>query len=370
MNTITAIRAVGMEIPLGVDFPTSYRYRTTKDQMRITHHVFVKVEMGEWVGLGEGTELDRFTGGTSRTMEEIINSQFIPLLEGLTLENALTAFRRLIMPYPHNPGAKLGLEMALYDLWGKTRGIPLYELLGGRMRTEVPLCAHVGALPLDRALEEAGQAVAKGFTSIKLKADGDIPMDIDRIRGILDLLPPEGRLRVDANQGWVNFNRAGQVLREIPFSRKLEYIEQPVLKDRPQDLRKISDTFGFPVFADEAVETPRHAMALLEAGHVDGLCIKLAKCGSLADGVLIARMAAVHQVPVTPVCAYATSLGAAAELHLAAVAPLISSGAELVPRMLNRDPASPRLAFRPSIPVPETPGIGVEADADLWPNRP
>ena len=138
MEKITSIRAVGMEIPLGVDFPTSYRYRTTEDNKRITHHVFVKIKMGELVGIGEGTELDRFTGGTSDTMEAIINTQFVPLLTGLSLEEALVTFRRSIMSYPHNPGAKLGIEMALYDLWGKNRGLPLYELLGGRMRSEVP----------------------------------------------------------------------------------------------------------------------------------------------------------------------------------------------------------------------------------------
>jgi len=362
MEKITSIRAVGMEIPLGVDFPTSYRYRTTKDQKRITHHVFVKMEMEGLVGVGEGTELDKFTGGTSQTMEAIIHTQFAPLLEGLSLEEALTTFRRAILSYPHNPGAKLGIEMALYDLWGKKRGVPLYELLGGRMRTQVPLCAHVGALPLDRTLGEAKQALANGFTSLKLKADGDIPKDIERIRGILDILPPEGKLRVDANQGWIDFIRAGRVLREVGYSAKLEYLEQPVLKDRPEDLRKISDTFGIPVFADEAVETPGHAMKLIENGLVDGLCIKLAKCGSLADGVLIANMAAQHHLPVTPVCAYGTSLGATAELHLAAVAPLLSSGAELVPQMLSRDPATPRLAFETWVPVPERPGVGVDIE--------
>jgi len=365
MEKITSIRAVGMEIPLGVDFPTSYTYRTTADKKRITHHVFVKIEMGGLVGVGEGTELDRFTGGTSRTMEEIINTQFAPQIKGLGLEEALAAFRTAVMPYPHNPGAKLGVEMALYDLWGKLRGVPLYELLGGRMRNEVPLCAHVGALPLDRTLEEARQALAKGFTSVKLKADGDIPKDIERIRGILDLLPPEGRLRVDANQGWINFIRSGRILREVGYSAKLEYLEQPVLKDRPEDLRKISDTFGIPVFADEAVETPRHAMKLIESGLVDGLCIKLAKCGSLADGVMMANMAALHRIPVTPVCAYATSLGATAELHLAAVAPLLSSGAELVPSMLSRDPAVPRMSFQTSLPVPERPGVGVDITLDI-----
>lgn len=365
MEKITLIRAKGMEIPLRVDFPTSYKYQLTEDRKRITHHVFVKIEMGEWTGMGEGTELDRFTGGTSRTMEEIIRSQFVPLLTGLTLEEALVTFRRDIMSYPHNPGAKLGVEMALYDLWGKHRGLPLYELLGGRMRKEVPLCAHVGALPVEKALEEARRHLSRGFTSLKLKADGDIPADIERIRGILDILPPEGKLRVDCNQGWINFNRAGQVLRAVGYNPQLEYIEQPVVRERPEDLRKISDAFGIPVFADEAVETPRHAMHLLEAGLVDGLCIKLAKCGSLADGVLIAQMAALHHVPVTPVCAYATSFGATAELHLAAVAPLISSGAELIPHMLSQDPAHPKLEFKPVISVPERPGVGVDIEFDF-----
>ncbi|MBW1994069.1 MAG: hypothetical protein JRI77_06405, partial [Deltaproteobacteria bacterium] len=300
MEKITSIQAVAREIPLAVDFPTSYDFRDKRVGKRITHHVFVRIAMGNLTGMGEGTELDRFTGGTSRTMQEIIESQFAPLLIGLTLEEALVKFRSSVMAYPHNPGAKLGVEMALYDLWGKQRAIPLYELLGGRMRKQVPLCAHIGALPVEQAIEQARLHLSKGFASLKLKADGDIAKDIERIGAILEIMPPQGKLRVDANQGWINFNRTGQVLRAVGYSSKLEYIEQPVLRERAEEMRKISDTFGIPVFADEAIETPRHAMHLLEAGLVDGLCIKLAKCGSLLDGALIAQIAALHHVPVTP----------------------------------------------------------------------
>ncbi len=365
MEKITDLKVCGREIPLSVDFPTSYKYRIKKGEGRITHHVFVRLQAGDLTGWGEGTELTMFTGGTSSTMEEIIRSQFASEIIGLTLSEAFRAFRRIIMRHPHNPGAKLGIEMALYDLLGKKRGIPLYEILGRRMRDEIPLCHHIGALPAAQAAKQARDATQGGFRTLKLKANGDIPEDLERIHAVLEVMPPECRLRVDANQGWESFRRSGKVLRELAWDRRIEYIEQPVLRHRPEDMRKLSDRYGIPIFADESVISPLDAMRLLEADLAEGICIKVAKCGSLADGLLIANMAALHNVPVTPVCAYATSFGAMAKLHLAAVVPLLSSAIELTPWMIKEDLARPRLKHVPVLPIPETPGVGAEIDMEF-----
>ena len=359
MTTITDLQVWGLEIPLNVDFPTSYKHMVEKNEVFITQHVFVRLKAGDLIGWGEGTELTMFTGGTSRTQAEIVSSLFRPVILGLTLDQAFQAFRRIIMAHPHNPGAKLGLEMALYDLLSKKHGVPLYELLGRRMRDEVSLCHHIGALSAEQARQQAEQAIQAGFKNVKLKADGDMPNDLERIQSVLEVIPEDCRLRVDANQGWEDYRRAGEVLRELRWDRRLEYIEQPVKQDRPEDLRRLSDSYGFPIFADESVFTCREAMRLLEMKLVDGICIKVAKCGSIADGLLIAQMAALHNVPVTPVSAFATSLGALAELHMYAVIPFISSAVELCHYMID-DPASPKLDYAPVLRIPESPGLNVE----------
>jgi L-alanine-DL-glutamate epimerase-like enolase superfamily enzyme len=364
MQKITDLQVWARDIPLSLSFPTSYESEGQVGEIFKTQHVFVRLEAGDLVGRGEGTELTMFTGGTSETMAEIVRSVFRPLILGLTLDHAFRVFRKKIMRHPNNPGAKLSVEMALYDLLSKKLKVPFYELFGRRMRDEIRLCYHIGALPPHQARETAKQAVRDGFKTLKLKADGDTPGDLERIQSVLEVIPEDGRLRVDANQGWEDFRRSGEVMRELQWDRRLEYIEQPVRRHRTEDLRRLSDRYGFPVYADESAFSPRGVMRLIEEKLVDGICLKVAKCGSLADGVLIASMAALHNVPITPVSAFATSLGTLAELHMCAVIPLLSSAVELCHYMID-DPAEPKLDFGPVIAIPDQPaGLNVKMDVE------
>jgi len=130
-------------------------------------------------------------------------------------------------------------------------------------------------------------------------------------------LPPDRLLRFDTNQDWENCHKAGEVLRELAWNQRLE---------------------------------------------VDGLCIKLAKCGSLSDGILIANIAALRHLPVTPVSASGTSLSAAANLQMLCIMPFLSSTVELCHYMLPEDIGWPKLSNAPVISVPETAGMVAEVD--------
>jgi L-alanine-DL-glutamate epimerase-like enolase superfamily enzyme len=363
---ITSVDVRGREIPLAFDFPDSYKDRASTGERYMTHHVFVRVRAGEFTAWGEGTELRMFTGGTSSTMAEIIQTQFTPHIIGSTIKQAFQIFHQKIRPYPNNPGAKLGLEMALYDLLAKTRGCPLYELLGRRRHDKVRLCYHIGAVSPNEVVTQAKTAINSGFKSLKLKADGDVAKDLERILAVLETLPSDVLLRIDANQGWENFHKAGGVLRELTWNQRLEYVEQPVTRDRLEDMRRLSDHFGIPIFADESIIGPLEAMHLVEANLVDGLCIKVAKCGSLSDGILIANIAALRHLPVTPVSAFGTSLSAAAELQMLCVMPFLSSAVELCHYMLSEDFGRPKLSYTPIVSVPETVGMGAEMESDVF----
>ena len=92
MDKITELKARGMEIPLAVDFPTTYE---KEGHGRVTHHVFVRVKAGDYTGYGEGTELTMFSGGTSRTMEQIIGECFADLIIGHSIGDAFRVFRQV-----------------------------------------------------------------------------------------------------------------------------------------------------------------------------------------------------------------------------------------------------------------------------------
>lgn len=134
------------------------------------------------------------------------------------------------------------------------------------------LCYHIGAVSPNEVVTQAKTAINSGFKSLKLKADGDVVKNQECIFAVLEALSPDVLLRIDANQGRENFHKTGEVLREMAWNQGLEYVEQQDARDRPEDMRRLSDHFGIPIFVNESVIGPLEAMHMVEANLVDGLC--------------------------------------------------------------------------------------------------
>lgn len=363
---ITDIDVVGREIPYDHAFPTSY------GDSRPTQHVFVRIQAADTVGYGEGSALTQFTGETTGTMTAVVQSEFEPHLTGTAVEPALGRFRALAHRLPGNPAAKAGVEMALLDLRAKQVGVPLRVLLGPLRREAIPLSFSSGALPADVVADNVIDAFEDGFGTFKIKVDGDIPDDVARINAVTEALaartdPSEVFVRVDANTGWDSYERAVQAIDQIDRQEFIEYFEQPVAADAVGDLRALRTTRGVPVFADEAVHGVGDVRELTRGtAAISGFCAKLAKAGSLVDIVRMGELAADEGLPVTLVSAFETSLGMAANLHIAAVLPTISSAAELGANLIETDPVDRSIPREPRTPVPDGPGIGVALDDGLF----
>lgn len=363
---VDSIEAVGREIKFADSFPTSY------DDHGPTHHVFVRVRGDGEVGYGEGAALKWFTGETADTMESIVTGEFAPRLEGTSSSQALGEFRDLAGRLPGHPGAKAGLEMALLDLRAKQLGVPVRELLGQVRRDAVPLSFASGALPAETVAANAADAFEEGFRTFKIKVDGDIDGDVARINAVTRELsdrvgPTEAFVRVDANTGWKSYERAVRAIDRIDRHGFIEYFEQPVATDAVGDLRSLRTTRGVPVFADEAVHDLTEVRELTrDTPAISGFCAKLAKAGSLVEIVRMGELAADAGLPVTLVSAFETSLGMAANLHIASVLPSLSSASELGANLIAEDPVDRSLERRPETAVPGGPGLGVALDDGLF----
>lgn len=363
---ITSVSAVGREIEYVDAFPTSY------DDQSPTQHVFVRVETEDAVGYGEGSALKWFTGETAGTMESIVRSEFVPTLEGKTVADALGACRDLTTRLPGNPGACAGVEMALLDLRAKQLDVPVSELLGQARRESIPLSFASGALPAETVASNVVDAFEEGFRTFKIKVDGDLDGDVARINAVTRELseradPDEVFVRADANTGWRSYERAVSAIDRIERQQFIEYYEQPVATDAVGDLRSLRTVRGVPVFADEAVHGVDEVRELTrEPSAVSGFCAKLAKAGSLLEIVRMGDLAADAGVPVTLVSAFETSLGMAANLHIASVLPSLSSAAELGANLIEEDPVDRSLGRQPNAPVPAGPGLGIELDDALF----
>lgn len=356
---ITAIDTVSRTIPFGDAFPVSYESHAG------TEHLFVRVRTDtDHVGYGEGTALPWFTGDVGEGLEAVVDRYLASTVEGETLSAATATVREFIDEFPGAPGAKAAVEMALLDLSAKQAGVPLSTLLGSRIRESVPVTHVVPALSPSAAADRVADAAAQGFRSFKVKADGDVEGDVERIDAVTAALPDDGIVRVDANTGWRRYSRAKRVIDQLEQPDRIEYIEQPVATHRVDDMRRLWEATDIPVYADESFAGPDDVVEHPDA--VAGCHLKLAKAGSLERIVEMGRLASRREMRVSAVSAFGTSLDAAANLHVAAVLDNLSAGAELCTGLIEEDPTTPSLPVASEVEIPSRPGIGVELDDELF----
>lgn len=358
---LTEVDVVGRDIPLADDFPVSYEEHTTTD------HAFVRLRTdGDLTGYGEGTALPWFTGETTASMVAFVEDWLAPRIEGRSLDTAVRAFDQFRLEFPANPGAKAAVELGLLDLQGKRSGVPVRDLLGVSRRDVIPCVYPVPGVTPDRARELTDAGLDRGFQRFKIKATGDIAADVARIDAVLGQLPDGATARVDPNTGWERFPTARRAAEAIAEPSKLEYLEQPVVPDRPEDLRQLWHETGIDVYADEFVHGLADVERLGREGLAVGCHLKLAKTGSLRELSLMASIAGRHGLKAVAVSAFGTSLEASAVLNLAAVIPEIPLACELDPALIAEDPTSAPLTVEPETPVPSGPGIGVDLDDRLF----
>ena len=358
---ITAADVVGERIPLADDFPVSYEDHVD------TEHLFVRLHTDEGlVGYGEGTALPWFTGETLPGMVAAAEEWLLPTVLEKPLEKAVAEFDQRANAFPHNPGSKAAVELALLDLRGKRAGVPVRELLGPTVREEIPLIYPIPGVSAERARELVHEGLDASFDRFKIKATGNADADVERIDAVLELLPEGATARVDPNTSWETAPRAARILDRLEHPERLEYVEQPTRPDRPDDLGALWSETGIPVFADEFVHGSRDVTRLGEEGLAAGCHLKLAKTGSLSRMAAMAALANEYGMAATAVSAFGTSLEATAILHLASTIREIPLACELDPGLIASDPTTDPFDIEPTVPVPEGPGLGIDLADDLF----
>ena len=202
--------------------------------------------------------------------------------------------------------AKAGLDAALHDLAGKALGLPVWQLLG----TSDLLPPTDYSLGIDEPAVVAERASrAARFPALKIKVGG--PADIETLEAVRGVYG--GPLRVDANTGW----QPEQAAALIPELERLgvELIEQPFPARALAELRWLRERSSLPIMADESAvfETD---LEMLQ-GVVDGVVVKLAKCGGVGPGLRMIRRARQLGMKVMLGCMVESSLGVAAAAMVA-----------------------------------------------------
>ena len=258
-------------------------------------------------GWGEAAP-SRHYGETADTVVAALPT-YAAVLEGAdawsleALENAMAKALRF------NASARSAVSAALHDLAAKRLGVPLYKMWGLDPAASPPTSFTIGIAPDEETLRaRVREAAPYPILKIKLGSSWD-----ERIIRVVREMEPTKVLRVDANAAWT----PKHALEMIPLLKDLgvEFVEQPLPAHEIAGLKFVRERSALPIVADESCLVSTDIPALV--GAVDGINIKLAKCGGLREALRMIAAARAHSMLVMCGCMVESSLGITAAAHLA-----------------------------------------------------
>ena len=264
-------------------------------------------------GFGEVSATAAWSGEDAVTATHFVRTLLGPLLVGRPLAPVEAHAAELDRVLRGNWFTKAGVNTALWDALGRTRGVPVAELLGGSFRREVPIKISLSG---DGDELRAGYetAVALGFRAFKVKVGRDPDGDVERVRLARALAGPDAFIGADANGGWP----LAVALETVPRLAEsgVAFVEQPVAAEDMEGLREVR-ALGVPVVADESVYSAADVRRIGAYGAADVVSVYVGKSSALERAVESARLA--HELGLGVVIGANGELGigAAAQLHVA-----------------------------------------------------
>lgn len=321
--------------PFGIARGTQSAYRA----------VVVRVKDGDGdEGWGEANP-SSFYGETADTVVVALN-RLAPLIADADPFDLEGIDQRMFLNIKHNAAAKAAVSAALHDLVGKKLGVPVWKMWG-LDPAKAPLSSFTIGIDapdvIKRKIKEAEQ-----YPILKIKVGtGDDEAILEAVRDATDK-----PVRVDANCGWT----AKQAIRNLPMLEEfdVELIEQPLPPDDLEGLGLVRNASSLPIIADESCRTAADIPRL--AGVVDGINIKLAKCGSLREAVRMIAVARAHHMTVMVGCMIETSVGISAAAQFTPLLDVVDlDGAAL----LKKDPFKGTSIAGGKVTLSSQPGLGV-----------
>jgi len=262
--------------------------------------------------------------------------------------------------------AKAALETALLDIVGKSCGIPVAELVGGRQRNSIPLSFSVANPDFDEDLETVAELYADGIRIFKVKTGfADHDFDLLRLEELRKRYDTNLDLRVDYNQGMQPFE-AMRRLRDLERFN-LTFIEQPVPRQHLAAMAAIAKAMDTPLMADESVFDVRDAIAAIDVGAADIFSLKIMKSGGIRSALNVAAIARAAGIAVYGGCMFESGIAHTAGAHLCAAVADLQLGCEfyMANHYLKEDILTEPFPVRDGcVHVPDAPGLGVSVDED------
>lgn len=253
--------------------------------------------------------------------------------------------------------ARAALDIALHDWQGKRLGVPLWRMFGLE-RERIPATSlTIGINPPAVIREVVPEILARtGARALKVKLGN--PDGIEADRASFAAAQEAARVgtpiawRVDANGGWTLETARGMIA--WLATRDVEFVEQPLPRGQERDLPELHRNSPLPIFADESVYVSSDIPPL--SGAIDGVNLKLMKCGGMREALRIIHTARAHGLRVMMGCMSESSLAITAAAHLSPLADALDLDSHL---NLRDDPFHGAEYKSGSVVPNDLPGLGV-----------
>ncbi len=305
----------------------------------IAQCVIARLSADGTTGIGESAPAGRYDEDPDLVMRHLAQVD-LSALDPTRIDSALAR-----IPGDRR-GAMCAFDLAQHDYVGKRLGAPVYQLLGLDPGAAKQTSFTIGIADIDTMVAKTREAAHMPILKVKVGTGNEVET-LEALRSVY-----RGIIRVDANEGWEP-ERAVAVLEEI--SRfDIEFCEQPIEAGDAAKMRYVRERSPVPILADESCRVADDVVAL--AGCVDGIVIKLVKCGGIREAVRMVHIARALRMKIMIGCMIESSVLATAGAHLT---PLCDYADLDGPLLVTDDPFEGVRFDGAQLRLPDAPGLGV-----------
>lgn len=322
-----------------------FRYPFTISKGTKTHQptLIVELEHRGLKGYGEVAAITYYDVTLDRLIADIERKK--SFIEKYALTEPERYWHYLHHLFPENSFLVCALDMAAWDLFGKMHGKPLFQLWGLDPAT-APLTDYT--LGID-TIEKMCQKIDENPWPI-YKVKVGTASDLETLTAIRN--KTGSTIRVDANGGWT-LEQASELCNRLA-DLDVEFIEQPLAKEKHEDVKLLRERSAIPLIADESCVTEQDVDRC--AGYFHGINIKLSKCGGITPARRMITRARELGLSIMLGCMNESTVGSAALAHLLPAADFADVDG---PLLLASDPATGLEYNEGRVSVSGRPGLGI-----------
>ncbi|MFC1816027.1 mandelate racemase/muconate lactonizing enzyme family protein [Thermodesulfobacteriota bacterium] len=335
-------------------------WRISTGPIKESRMVFVEIITDKGI-IGQGCTSSGppfISGESQESIVSIVENVFSKQLIGKSPYDVEQIMAQLDKAAYMNYRAKAGVDMALFDLIGKSLGVPVQNILGSSQRKNIPVMRLIGLKEPDDMAADAQTLVDQGYKALKIKIGENKPVDIKRVEAIRSKIPGDIALTLDLNCAY-RPKEAIELMNELT-QFNISLVEQPVNRDDIEGLAFVRENTRIPIEVDESVITLADAARIARLGAADFISVKLLKMGGIHKAKKIAAVCEAFGIG----CVLGTTPGSQlidiASAHFFLSTANIWWAAEIGEFIrMQDDPVSGLELKEGCLEIPEGPGFGV-----------